>query len=116
VSAIQIGIAMSGGVDSTACAIMLQKTHAVQGFFMHLAQPDYQSQLARVEGIAARLGITLVPLAMDGHGLRPDALLKAHRATPLRGVYLQPTLHNPLGVSMDAERRQEIAAVLRGRT
>lgn len=67
-----------------------------------------------VKWIAARLGITLVPLAMDGHGLRPDALLKAHRATPLRGVYLQPTLHNPLGVSMDGERRQEIAAVLRG--
>jgi len=50
---------MSGGVDSTACAIMLQKTHAVQGFFMHLAQPDYQGQLARVEEIAARLGIGL---------------------------------------------------------
>ena len=63
-SAIQIGIAMSGGVDSTACAIMLQKTHAVQGFFMHLAQPDYQSQLARVEEIAARLriGLTIVDL------------------------------------------------------
>jgi len=50
---------MSGGVDSTACAIMLQKTHAVQGFFMHLAQPDYPHQLARVEEIAARLGIGL---------------------------------------------------------
>ena len=61
-----------------------------------------------------RLGITLVPLAMDERGLRPDALLKAHRATTLRGVYLQPTLHNPLGVSMDAQRRQEIATVLRG--
>ncbi len=67
-----------------------------------------------VKWIAARLGITLVPLAMDERGLRPDALLKAHRAAPLRGVYLQPTLHNPLGVSMDAERRQEIAALLRG--
>ncbi|WP_341992786.1 PLP-dependent aminotransferase family protein [Azorhizobium sp. AG788] len=67
-----------------------------------------------VKWIAARLGITLVPLPMDAHGLRPDALLKAHRATPLRGVYLQPTLHNPLGVSMDADRRHEIAALLRG--
>ncbi len=64
--------------------------------------------------IAARLGITLVPLPLDDHGLRPDALLKAHRAAPLRGVYLQPTLHNPLGVSMDAARRAEIAAVLQG--
>lgn len=66
-----------------------------------------------VKLLATRLGITLVPLPMDERGLRPDALLKAHRAAPLRGVYLQPTLHNPLGVSMDAGRRGEIAAVLR---
>ncbi|WP_051356614.1 PLP-dependent aminotransferase family protein [Azorhizobium doebereinerae] len=67
-----------------------------------------------VKWIAARLGITLVPLPLDVHGLRPDALLKAHRAAPLRGVYLQPQLHNPLGLSMDARRRAEIAAVLKG--
>ncbi len=55
----QIGIAMSGGVDSTACAIMLQKNHPVQGFFMRLAQPDYPAQLERVQEIAGRLGIGL---------------------------------------------------------
>ena len=33
-----------------------------------------------VKGIAARLGVTLVPIAMDGEGIRPDALAKAHRA------------------------------------
>ncbi|NPC07497.1 PLP-dependent aminotransferase family protein, partial [Shigella sonnei] len=27
-----------------------------------------------IKGIAARLGISLVPLAMDGDGVRPDAL------------------------------------------
>lgn len=48
-----------------------------------------------VKGIAARLGITLIPLAMDAEGVCPEALLQAHRATPLSGVYLQPTLHNP---------------------
>ncbi len=50
---------MSGGVDSTACAIMLQKEHHVQGFFMHLAQPDFPVQLERVQEIAGRLGIDL---------------------------------------------------------
>jgi tRNA-specific 2-thiouridylase len=55
----QIGIAMSGGVDSTACAILLQKEHPVQGFFMRLAQPDYPEQLQRVRHIADRLGIPL---------------------------------------------------------
>jgi DNA-binding transcriptional MocR family regulator len=64
------------------------------------------------KGIASRLGITLVPLAIDADGILPDALLQAHRATPLRGVYLQPTLQNPLGLTMGAARRAEIAAVL----
>ncbi|MFF7408542.1 aminotransferase-like domain-containing protein [Streptomyces lydicus] len=62
-----------------------------------------------VKGIAARLGVTLVPLAMDEHGLTPGAL---RAAAPLRAVYLQPTLHNPLGHTMPAARRAELADVL----
>lgn len=50
---------MSGGVDSTACAIMLQKNHSVQGFFMHLAQPDFTRQLHRVQKIADQLAIDI---------------------------------------------------------
>lgn len=50
---------MSGGVDSTACAIMLKDRYAVEGFFMHLAQPDYLAQKTRVEEIAKRLNINL---------------------------------------------------------
>ncbi|GGT11818.1 PLP-dependent aminotransferase family protein [Nonomuraea spiralis] len=63
-----------------------------------------------VKGIATRLGITLVPLAMDGCGVLPGAV---RSAGPLRAVYLQPTLHNPLGVTMPERRRAEIAATLR---
>ncbi|MHB6910548.1 aminotransferase-like domain-containing protein [Streptomyces sp. DB-54] len=63
-----------------------------------------------VKGIAARLGITLVPLAMDEHGVTPDAL---RAAAPLRAVYLQPALHNPLGTTMPGPRRAELAATLR---
>jgi len=66
-----------------------------------------------IRGIAARLGITLVPIAMDGDGLRPDALEAAHHPAPLRAVYLQPTLHNPLGISMPPARRADLAATLR---
>lgn len=65
-----------------------------------------------VKAIAARLGITLVPVAMDAEGLCPDALLQAHRANPLSGVYLQPTLQNPLGATMGPGRRADLAAVL----
>ncbi|MFD8328646.1 aminotransferase-like domain-containing protein [Streptomyces lydicus] len=62
-----------------------------------------------VKGIAARLGVTLVPLAMDEHGLTPGAL---RAAAPLRAVYLQPTLHNPLGHTMPDSRRAELADAL----
>ncbi|SFH11621.1 PLP-dependent aminotransferase family protein [Methylobacterium gossipiicola] len=65
-----------------------------------------------VKGIAARLGITLVPLALDGEGLCPDALAQAHRTAPLRGIYLQPSLHNPLGITMGPERRAALAESL----
>ena len=54
-----IGIAMSGGVDSTACALMLKEKYQVKGFFMRLAQPDFDLQKIRVEKIADSLGIEL---------------------------------------------------------
>ncbi|WP_166347221.1 PLP-dependent aminotransferase family protein [Phytoactinopolyspora limicola] len=65
-----------------------------------------------VKGIAARLGVTLVPIAVDDDGLDPAALAAAHRATPLRAVYVQPTLHNPLGRTMPEGRQVELAATL----
>ncbi|MEU9502989.1 PLP-dependent aminotransferase family protein [Streptomyces sp. NPDC048196] len=63
-----------------------------------------------VKGIAARLGVTLVPLAMDEHGLTPEAV---RDAAPLRAVYLQPALHNPLGITMPDLRRRELVEVAR---
>jgi DNA-binding transcriptional MocR family regulator len=66
-----------------------------------------------IKGIATRLGITLVPIAMDGEGMKPDALAKAHRAAALGAVYLQPVLHNPLGCTMSAARRDELVRLVR---
>ncbi|MFH8837575.1 PLP-dependent aminotransferase family protein [Streptomyces sp. NPDC017868] len=66
-----------------------------------------------VKAVAERLGIRLVPLALDGEGVRPDALEATHRAAPLAAVYLQPTLHNPLSTTAGEERRAELAALLR---
>jgi len=50
---------MSGGVDSTACALLLREKYEIEGFFMHLAQPDFVKQRARVASIAEKLGIIL---------------------------------------------------------
>ncbi|MCK2242651.1 MULTISPECIES: PLP-dependent aminotransferase family protein [unclassified Crossiella] len=60
-----------------------------------------------IKGIAARLGVTLVPLPMDEHGVLPAAL------DTVPAAYLQPTLHNPLGVTMPEQRRVEVAEALR---
>jgi DNA-binding transcriptional MocR family regulator len=62
--------------------------------------------------IAARLGIVAVPLTMDADGVLPDAIEMAHRAAPLRAIYLQPTIHNPLGMTMSSDRRRKLAALL----
>src|SRR5262249_19325374 len=63
---------------------------------------------ATIKSIAGRLSVTVVPIAMDGAGVRPDAIVKTHRASTLSAVYLQPVLHNPIGHSMSAARRDEV--------
>ncbi|TGA85742.1 PLP-dependent aminotransferase family protein [Streptomyces sp. MZ04] len=66
-----------------------------------------------VKAIAERLGVSLVPVAVDAEGMRPDALAAVQRgAAPLSAVYLQPTLHNPLSLTAGPERRAELAAML----
>ncbi|WP_204009751.1 aminotransferase-like domain-containing protein [Virgisporangium aurantiacum] len=65
-----------------------------------------------VKAIAARLGLTLVPLDMDDEGIVPERLRAVHRRTPLKAVYLQPDLHNPLGISVPPDRRAALAGAL----
>ncbi|MYS17940.1 PLP-dependent aminotransferase family protein, partial [Streptomyces sp. SID4982] len=65
-----------------------------------------------IRTVAARLGVTLVPLAMDDAGLVPDAVEQAHRRAPLHAVYTQPTLHNPLSLTAPPARTAALAEVL----
>jgi DNA-binding transcriptional MocR family regulator len=53
----------------------------------------------------------VVPLAMDEQGVLPSAVAEAS----VRAVYVQPTLHNPLGTTMPDARRAELAVVLEDR-
>ncbi len=55
----KIGIALSGGVDSTSAAILLQEKYEVEGFFMKLAQPELEQQIVQVTTVAEKLGIKL---------------------------------------------------------
>src|SRR5215813_1895508 len=65
-----------------------------------------------IKGIAARLGVSLVPLAMDENGVRPDSVQKAHRDAHLSAIYVQPVIQNPLGMTMTTARRADLLRVV----
>jgi len=65
-----------------------------------------------IKGIAARLGISLVPLAMDEGGVRPDSVQKANREARLSALYIQPAIQNPLGMTMTPARRADLLRVV----
>lgn len=58
-------------------------------------------------------GLELQGVAMDEHGMIPEALDRAASETEARVVYLQPTVHNPTTAMMPEERRRKIADIIR---
>jgi len=68
---------------------------------------------AGLKAVAGLLRLRLKGLAIDRHGLRPDALEEACLEGGAKAAYLIPTLHNPTTAVMPAERRAEIVAVAR---
>ncbi|MGB3329163.1 MAG: PLP-dependent aminotransferase family protein, partial [Thermomicrobiales bacterium] len=62
--------------------------------------------------IAAR-GARCVGVAMDGEGIRPDALERAIVETGSRLLYVMPTLQNPTTRTMSQERRAAITRIAR---
>ncbi|WP_240613267.1 PLP-dependent aminotransferase family protein [Brachybacterium endophyticum] len=68
--------------------------------------------LAAVQAFAVH-GARMVGVETDDGGVLPDALDRAIRLHRPRLVYLIPTFQNPTGRSMSAERRAQVAEVLR---
>jgi 2-aminoadipate transaminase len=68
-------------------------------------QPTYDRPLK----ILRRLGVEVVPVAMDDEGLDPDALERALSAGPKpRLLYTIPTFQNPSGRTLSDERRRRV--------
>ncbi|KRB76314.1 GntR family transcriptional regulator [Nocardioides sp. Root190] len=58
------------------------------------------------------LGGEVVPVELDGSGMRPDSLRRALATRP-RAVLVQPRAHNPTGVAVDSARAQQLVRTLR---
>jgi len=66
-----------------------------------------------LKAVAGLLHLRLQGLALDAHGLRPDAFEDACRAGAARALYTIPTIQNPTTSVMPVERRREIAEIAR---
>jgi len=66
-----------------------------------------------MRSIAAQLRLNLSGLAMDEEGILPDALADACERLKPKALYLNPTLQNPLTLTIPLQRREAIAAVAR---
>lgn len=66
--------------------------------------PTYRGALAA----AGAAGLQALPVPSDRDGIRPDHLAQALHRTGAGVVYLQPLHANPHGVSLAAERREEL--------
>ena len=64
-------------------------------------------------GIAQKLGLVLIPIAMDSEGIEPKSLLHSYEKHGLQALYIQPTLHSPTAITMSANRRSAIANIIR---
>ncbi len=66
-----------------------------------------------LKAVAAQKGLKLVPIAMDKHGLIPDALERACRESAPKALYLIPVIDNPTTATLPESRRRAIVALAR---
>ncbi|MET0407772.1 MAG: PLP-dependent aminotransferase family protein [Hyphomicrobium sp.] len=66
-----------------------------------------------LKAVAQQLGLKLVPLAMDEHGIIPAAFEASCAATPPKSLYVIPSIDNPTTATLPEARRQEIVTVAR---
>ncbi len=65
--------------------------------------------------LAAMLGLRLVPAPADAQGMTPRALEAACGGAGIKGVYVNPGMHNPTTARMSETRRGEIARIAQKR-
>ncbi|MDX9835566.1 MAG: tRNA 2-thiouridine(34) synthase MnmA [Desulfobulbus sp.] len=87
-----VGVAMSGGVDSTIAALLLsEQGYRVRGFFMLLPLPGQEAQLQRVREVVDRLAVPLTVVDLQ----RPftDRIIHSFVDSYRAGLTPNPCIH-----------------------
>ncbi|BBP60236.1 PLP-dependent aminotransferase family protein [Pseudomonas sp. St316] len=66
-----------------------------------------------INGLCRTLGLNLLGVDADERGMCPEALRQACVEHQPRLLFLVPSIHNPTAITLDAERREALAAVIR---
>ena len=66
-----------------------------------------------IRSLAAHLGLRLVDLPMDRHGVDPDGFAAVCTKVAPKAIYLNPLLQNPTTTTLSRTRREAIIAVAR---
>ncbi len=105
---------LAGDPERTIVTVGAQ--HAMMVLFSSLLEPGdvlltEALTYPGVKALAGLLHLRLVPVAIDGEGIVPEALEEACTKTRAKALYCIPTLNNPTGSVMPLERRERIAAL-----
>lgn len=91
----------AGGQSALSIAF---RAVAAPGDPILVESPTYPGAIAA----ARAAGLRPVPVPMDADGLQPDLLADAFAMTRARLLYCQPAHHNPTGIMLAPQRRQQI--------
>jgi DNA-binding transcriptional MocR family regulator len=61
--------------------------------------------------LAESQGLELAPLPIDEGGIDLDALVDLCKKRKVKAIYVQPTLHNPMGWVMSLKQREKLVAI-----
>lgn len=99
-------ILTNGAQHGLACAL---GAIAKPGGVVFTDPVTYQGAAA----LCQSLGLNLTSVPMDAGGMIPEALEAACQRERPAAVFLTPTLHNPLTLTLSAERRTALADIVR---
>ena len=104
------------GVETSANRVVVcaGTQHALTVSLMSVAAPGDTvlcSELTYpgMKSVASHLHLRLQGVASDERGILPQAVEEACRSTTVKGLYCNPSFHNPTTVQLDLKRRQQLA-------